>query len=311
MKKIDTHCHLFTQEYVDELNKRSLFNIRTRPPVWTSAEARIADMDKLGIERQVLSLSNPLVYFPDDGLNLHLAQMINDFLAEVCHKHPDRFSGFVAVPLGNVKHATDELKRALKAPGMLGVVVGTHVRGKILASPEFLPFFEEVNRLGVPIFIHPVSPLGIEKVQEYQDLHRSVGFLWETTMTVGRLALSGVFEKYQNIDWILSHLGGTIPFVYTSLDMCQKRNPAKEYVPPKPASEYLRRLYVDAARHLTMPILACALDLYGEDHIMFGSDIPFAYDVASQNVPALESFNISDQLKQRICYQNAQRLLKL
>ena len=145
MRKIDVHGHFYPDEYVKEINKRNLFNIHALPP-WQSAEARIAEMDKLDIERQVLSPSNPLVYFEDDELNLYLAQMTNDFLADICQRYPDRFSGFINVPLANVKHALDELKRIVKAPGMLGITLGAHIHGKPLASPEFTPFFEETNR---------------------------------------------------------------------------------------------------------------------------------------------------------------------
>jgi len=268
-------------------------------------------MDKLEIERQVLSPSSPFVYFGDDELNLYLAQMTNDYLADICYKHPSRFSGFINVPLENVKHAIDELKRAMKAPGILGVMLGSRIRRKPLASPELIPFFEEVNRLGIPIMLHPVSPIGIEDIREYQDFHRSVGFLWETTMAVGRMALSGIFERFQNIDWILSHLGGALPFVYTSMDICQKRNPTQEDMPPKPLSEYFRRLYVDTARLMTAPIFACAVDLYSEERVMFGSDIPYAYDVVSMNIRRLEGFDIPDQLRQKVFYKNAERLLKL
>ncbi len=310
MEKIDTHCHFFPAEYINELKKRHLLKLRTSP-IWESTETRVADMDRLDIERAVLSLPGSLAYSDDDELDLYLSQLTNDFLADICRQSPHRFSGFVNVPLGNVKHAIDELNRALEAPGMLGVSVGTHIRGKPLSSPEFAAFFEEVDRLGTTVMIHPMSPVGIESVPEYQDFHRSIGFLWETTMAVGRLALSGVFERYQNIDWVLSHLGGAVPYVYTSMDMCQKRNPANEYMPPRPLSEYFRGLYVDAARLMTVPILACAIDLFGEEHIMFGSDIPFAYDVVSLNIPRLEEFNIPHQLKQKIFYENAKRLLKL
>ena len=311
MKKVDLHCHFYPAEYVNEVEKRKLFEIRTRPQLWTSVDARIADMDKYGIERQVLSLSAPFVYFEDDGLNLHLAQMVNDFVARTCRERPDRFSGFVAVPLRNIKHAIDELTRCLKAPGMLGVGVASHIKGKVLTSAEFTPFFQEVDRLGLPVMIHPEYPLGIGKVNDYQDFYRSMGFLWETTMAVGRMALSGFFETYNNVRWILSHLGGALPFVYTSMDMCQKRNPAKEPVASRPVSDYLRNLYVDTARLVTAPILNCAMDLYGAERIVFGTDMPFAYDVTSLNVPRLEGLDVPDQTKQMIFYENAKKLLKL
>ena len=310
MKKIDVHCHLYPKEYVEEVKKRNLFTTHSLPE-WKSAEDRIAVMDRFGIERQVLSPSSPFTYFEDDGLNLYLSRAINGLMLGICSKYPDRFSGFINVPLCNVKQTIDELKHFIKARGILGVSVGANIHGKPLVSPEFAPFWDEVNRLSLPVMIHPVSPIGIDNVGEYKDFYRSVGFLWETTMAVGRMALSGFFDSYPNITFILSHLGGALPFVYTSMDMCQKRNPTKEFVPSRPLSEYFRRLYVDSARLLTVPILTCAIDLYGEKGIMFGSDIPFACDVTQLNIPRIEGFDISEQLRQKILYENAKRLLKL
>lgn len=315
MKKIDMHCHFYPKEYVEEINKRKLLKV-LRLPIWESAEDRIAEMDKFDIERQVLSPSTPFVYFEDDEVNLYLAQVNNDSLADICRKHPDRFSGFINIPLGNVKHAIDELNRMIKSPGILGIGLGSHINGKPLTSLEFIPFFEEVNRLGIPIVIHPNHPLGIEEVREYTHFYRSVGFLWDTTMAVGRMALSGIFERFQNIDWVLSHLGGALPFVYTSMDICQKRDTSKwgiskDDMPSKPLSEYFAKLYVDAARRLTAPILACAINLYSEEHVMFGSDIPYAYDVVSINIPIVEGLNLPSQSKKKFFYENAKRLLNL
>jgi aminocarboxymuconate-semialdehyde decarboxylase len=311
VKKIDTHCHFYPKAYVDEIEIHNLFEVKTRPRIWKSVDERIADMDKYGIERQVLSLSAPFVNFDDDKLNLALTSIINGFTADLCRTHPDRFSAFISVPLRNLNHAMDELKRSIKNPGTVGVTVAAHIKGKVLTAPEFVPFFKEVDRLGLPVLIHPEYPLGIGNVEDYQDFYRSMGFLWETTMAVGRMALSGFFDLYPNISWILCHLGGALPFVYTSMDMCQKRNPAKEYMPSRPVSDYFRRLYVDTARLVTGPILNCAIDLYSDSHIMFGTDIPFAYDVTDLNVPRLETLGITEQLRQNICYTNAARLLKL
>lgn len=315
MKKIDMHCHFYPKKYSDELEKRDLLRVM-RPPVWESTEARIADMDKFDIERQVLSPSTPFAYFEDDELTLYLARLNNDAMIDICKKYPDRFAGFINVPLGNVKNSIDEVKRLLNAPGVLGVGLGSHIRGKPLASPEFAPFFDEVNRLGLPVTIHPNFPAGIENVQEYKHFFQSVGFLWETTMAVGRMAITGMLERLPNITWILSHLGGALPFVYTSMDMCQKRDATswgmgKNAMPPKPLSEYIRKMYVDAARVVTRPILVCAIDLYSEGHVMFGSDIPYAYDATSINIPRIEGLDLSGKFKENFFYHNAKKLLKL
>jgi len=324
VKKIDTHCHFRHKKYQEELEKHGLTLGGAREESgaleWEEyAEARIADMDKLDIERQVLA--GPLYStssFGDDEFNLYWAQATNDFLADFCRKYPGRFSGFVSVPLGNINHAIDELKRATKAPGMVGVVLGSRTAGKMLDSPEFIPFYEEVDKMGLTIFIHPVLPIGFETIPEYQefsDLYTFIGYLFDTTMAVTRMAYKGIFEKYENINLIASHLSGMLPFVYHSIDiMWEKMGRDGFEIPPKRPSEYFKRFYVDTGRPLKAATLQCAIALFGEDHILFGSDMPNwmeEFQAPTRITRAIEAIDLPVQTEEKIFYNNAKRLLKL
>lgn len=327
MKKIDSHCHLTHKEYREELKKRGwVSSVGPLPPTeetqsrnWREyAEARIANMDKLDIERQVLIC--PISYTSDDEFNHYWAQANNDFLARVCRKYPDRFSGFATVPLQNVSHAIDELKRGIKSPGMVGVVLGSHVGEKMLDFPELMPFYEESNKMGLTIFIHPQLPLGFDKVPEYQrrqwaNLYQFIGFLFDTTMAVSRMAFMGIFERYENINLIVSHLGGVLPFVCHSIDIMREEmiRDGKE-TPPKPPSEYFKRFYADTGRPLKRATLECALALFGEDHILFGSDMPSwteGFDAPRRIIAAIEALDLPVQTEERIFYGNAKRLFKM
>lgn len=313
MKRIDTHGHIYHKEYIEEIGKLGFTHATI--PEWVNAEARIADMDKLDIERQVLSQSNPFCYFEDDVFNRYWAQVHNDLIAETCQKYPNRFLGFITVPLRNVNHAIDELKRATKSSGMVGVILGSNLMSKPLDSPELMPFYEEVDNMGLAILIHPMMPVGIEKIQEYQRLHIFIGFLFETTMAVARMASRGIFEKCQNITFILSHYGGALPFVYPSVDLNWERviNERIETGPPKPPSEYFKRFYCDTARPLKRTTLQCAIALFGEDHILFGTDIPYwmNYDTPRRIISAIEAIDLPVQIEENIFYGNAARLFNL
>jgi len=323
LKKIDTHCHIHCKRYIEELKRRGWalreVSIIEKAGVmdWQEyVEARIASMDKLDIERQVLSPASPLCYFEDDEFNLYWCQAANDLLAEVCRKYPDRFSGFVTVPLRNVKHAIDELKRVIDAPGMVGVVLGSHLGGKMLDSPELMPFYEELNKMGLTILIHPAPPVDIDKVPAYQrlyNLHQFIGFLFDTTMAVARMVLKGIFEKYENINLITSHLGGTLPYVYHSIDMMWESLVEDHIeVSPKPPSEYFKRFYADTGRPLKAATLQCAIALLGERHILFGSDIPYWMDFNAPEriISAIEGIDLPVQTEEKIFYENAKRLLR-
>jgi aminocarboxymuconate-semialdehyde decarboxylase len=276
-------------------------------------------MDKLDIERQVLT-TGPFFFsshYGDDEFNLHWAQATNDFLAGVCREYPNRFSGFVTVPLLNVKHAIDELKRAMNAHGMVGVVLASNIGGQMLDSPEFMPFYEEVNKRKLTILIHPNLPIGFDKITEYQqlfDLYGFIGFLFDTTMAVARMAYKGIFERYNNIILIAPHLGGMLPYVYPSIDiMWERRTRNRMEASPKPPSEYFKRFYTDTARPLNAATLQCAIALFGEDHILFGSDIPRVMDLDAPGriISTIEGIGLTAQTEEKIFHTNAKRLFKL
>ena len=280
----------------------------------------ITDMDGLDIEHQVLACPTfSAAGFADDEFNRYWIQAGNDFLAEVCHMHPDRFSGFFGVPLRNVSDAVDELKRIARSQGMVGLIVGSHIGEVALDSPELQPFYEEADKLGLTILVHPELPAGIELTPGYQklnDLYKFIGFLFDTTMAVIRLAYAGIFERYKNLNLIASHLGGMLSFVSPSVDIMWEKM-VKEGADKclKQPSEYFKRLYADTGRPLNTATLQCALSLFGEDHILFGTDLPNwrieEIDASRRIVSAIEAMELSTVTKEKIFYGNAKKLLKL
>ncbi len=211
--RIDFHNHFYPPGYLEkfeEWGKRS-FEFTPGPngikivtqkgarflaitPQHVSVEQRLADMDRVGIDMEVLTLTSPSVYFSTRKRNLYLAKMSNDFFADLCRKYPQRFVAFGTVPLLNPDDAIEELHRSVKDLGMKGVVVGSNIGGKHLHSKEFWPFYEEVDRLNVPIFIHPMVPPHPEPFAEFV-LVPLVGFCMDTTVTVAKMVFSGLFEK--------------------------------------------------------------------------------------------------------------------
>src|SRR3989304_6236798 len=139
--RIDTHCHAYPQEYLDEMRRAGIpdwDNVRGAPiPVWRSLEDRLADMDSQGVDTSVLSLSSPGVYFEDADLNLALARLMNDFLAESHQKSEARLYGFASIPLKDTEMAIGELRRVVGRPGIAGAILPTAIGGTPIDSPEF------------------------------------------------------------------------------------------------------------------------------------------------------------------------------
>jgi predicted TIM-barrel fold metal-dependent hydrolase len=283
-------------------------------PAWTNVEERLADMDKLGISVQVLGLSAPNVYFPDDGLSKALAQMTNDFMADICRKYPDRFLCLASVPLNNLDYAMDELHRALDVLRMDGIFLGTNVNQISLSDDRFLPFFEEVNKRNVPMALHPLRAIGQDLLPAEDialQVPSNVGFLFETTRVVAEMTFKGTFEKYQNLTFILPHLGGATPFLYPrwewNYSVRPESHPLKRV--PHPPSHYLKRHYYDTALAYTAPTLRCTIELAGLDHVVFGTDWPYTKDVRMDGMIAnIETYGFSEQEKEQVYFRNAMNL---
>ncbi|OPY76298.1 MAG: Amidohydrolase [Syntrophorhabdus sp. PtaU1.Bin153] len=313
--KVDVHAHCYPQPYVKELEKLGIAGeggVGVKIPVWNSAEERIAAMDKLGIDVQVLNLSAPNVYFPDHGLSKALAQMTNDFLADIVRQHPDRFLSVASIPLANLDDAMAELSRAMNELKMDGIMLGTNINQRPLSDDFFLPFLEEVDRRKVPVVLHPIRS-AIEDLMPKEDLllgiPTSVGFLFETTRTIAQMTFKGTFERFPNLTFILPHSGGAIPFLAPRWDIFYRSRPDAHPLKklPQPPGHYLRRQYYDIALSYAHSSLRCTLGVVGVDHMVFGTDFPYTNDFrALETIRSIEDYqDLADDEKEKIFFRNA------
>lgn len=315
--RIDVHCHTYPEEYVNEVEKLSkkgaeevMFSAEIPIPIWDSAEKRLAKMDELGIDVQVLSTTLPPQSFGDEA-DLHLAQMTNDFNAGLCSKYPQRFKAFANVPLYNPSNAIKELHRAVNELGFVGIATGTFISRIPLMSPEYLPFLAEVNRMKLPIHLHPSLPIGIEILRQYK-LGGLLGFLFETTTAATKMVFDGVFEKFPDIVLILSHLGATIPYLFQRVDDGYKGFPDIRVNIPKLPSEYFKRFYYDTATSFTPSTFMCTYEFAGPEKIVFGTDDPYARNrLIEIKVRQLGELGLSDEQLGGIYSENAKRVLNL
>jgi aminocarboxymuconate-semialdehyde decarboxylase len=220
----------------------------------------------------VLSLGTPNVYVADLDESRALATLTNDILAEVSRTHPSRFRALASLPLGRVDDALRELERAVALLGMDGVQLGTSYRGEYFDAPRFAPLLAELDRLGLPVFLHPVPRQDAAAGADY-GLCMLVDYPVDTALAIARLIFSGLLDRYPRIPWLLSHVGGVLPFLQGRLDFGYRVFPECRG-PTAPPSSYLRRLYYDTVSSSHPPALACAVESVGAGQLLFGTDCP-------------------------------------
>lgn len=297
-------------------------------PVWPelsrrllNADSCLADMDAHGIEMMVMSLNAPAVQaIPDTATAIAVARKANDALAEVIVRHPKRFAGFAALPMQSAEAAAQELTRCVKELGFVGALVngfsqaGTADNVTYYDGPEYRPFWQTVETLDVPFYMHPRNPLPAWAPQ-YQGHNWMLGPNWafgaETAIHALRLIGSGLFDAHPKLKIILGHLGEGIPALLWRID---NRNGwmklPHRYAAQHDVGTYFRKhFYITTAGNFHTPALENVMAEIGLDHVLFSVDWPF--EDIGQGSQWLDGAPLSAAQKSRIARDNAIALLKL
>ena len=301
MPVIDVHAHHVPEECLDIAGGPMPADRRAGDI--TDLDRRLADMDAMGLDVQVMS--GWMGFLSRDAAT---ARAHNDSLAGSVAKHPGRFVGLAVAPMAEPEEAPAEVERAVRELGMRGVEIGTSVLGANLDEPAFGPFFRKVEELGVPIFIHPVNPtLGVERLGKYR-LENLIGNVTETAVAAASLMFGGVLDEFPRLLVYLAHGGGSCPYVRGRWDHGLRAQPLNARGERTP-SEYLRMLYYDALTH-SADALEYLVGLVQADHVMLGTDYPFAMG-EPHPVQAIEETVLSFAEKQAIIGDNASELFHI
>jgi aminocarboxymuconate-semialdehyde decarboxylase len=323
--KFDLHTHFYTEQFFQTVRDLpSEFSFGTSPsgqsiityrgarffgvtPAMTDVSRRIEDMDRAGIDVEVVSLSTPNVFFTDAEHQPAVARMVNDSYAELISQHPRRFKGFASIPMDAPDQALKELHRAIDSLKLNGVILLSNIGGRPLTSPEYRPFFEEANRMKLCIFLHPMIPASSESFREYV-LGPIIGFPFDTSLAVARMCYDGMFEQLPDIRWIIGHLGGAIPYLMERMDNGFRDFAECRVKIDKLPSVYLKRLYYDTVS-FSPYTLKMVRDMVGADHMVMGSDYPHLLGSIERAVPSIEGLPIEEQEKERIYSTTALSIL--
>ena len=287
--------------------KRQILPPRAR---WTPEE-RIADMDSLGVDVQVVS---PYVgfynYQLEAGTAAATSRALNDEIAEITRAWPERFAGLGTVPMQDVHGAIAELERAMTKLGLKGIEINDHVNGRTLDEPEYRPFWKAAEQLGALVFFHQGGETLVSPRSTRYHLPNTIGNLVDRAVTFATLVSGGVMDECPNLKICLGHGGGYTCYGIGRLDRgWQARADARVHI-TKPPSAYLRRFYYDCIVY-TEPALRFLIDTVGVDRVVFGTDWPYdmALDWPVSWILAMDS--LTHEEKEAILWKNLATLLNL
>ncbi|MCS3810095.1 amidohydrolase family protein [Xanthomonas sp. 4461] len=301
--KIDTHQHFFPKVYVDAVGMDVLAAQmpNKRAPEWSPDKA-IAMMDAAGIAEGILSVSS----VPMTDRQGTIARGCNDAAADLRQKYPGRFGAFASLPLPDMDASLAEAAYALDTLKADGFIVFTSYEGAYLGDERFTPLWDELDRRGVVVLIHPNEPsYSLPRVAPASVLE----FPFETTRTATSLIIAGVLSRFPGIRFILSHAGGALPFLFPRIALSLQMMPGVIDRIGDPAKAF-RAFYYDTALAAGAATFAALAQVADPGRIVFGTDFPMAPDFGLDTFSAaLEAMDVTGLSRPAIYRQNAARLL--
>jgi aminocarboxymuconate-semialdehyde decarboxylase len=248
-----------------------------RRGLMTGHDQRLADLDAMGIDLQLVMCPPPQCYYTVPiEVAAKAAQIVNDGVAEYIAAKPDRFIALGSVPMPDGNAAASELERCMTSLKFKGVQILTNVAGRELSDPAFAPFWKRAEELGAVVLIHPN---GFTEAQRFSRFYFNnvIGNPLETTIALHYLIFDGVLERHPNLKIIAVHGGGYLGAYPGRIDHAWGARGDAQGTLPKPPSSYLKKIYFDTVV-FTPGQLAVLVDTFGVDHVLMGTDYP--YDMA-------------------------------
>jgi aminocarboxymuconate-semialdehyde decarboxylase len=323
MPIIDVHNHFYPPEYLAALRSgKSVVRVTVdssgNPHIHYPGDYNVAVaghrdiayrhevLEREGVDTQIITLTTPGTHVETAAYAADLATLVNDAFAAIIAERGPRFSALATLPLNDPAASVREFRRSIEELHLPGAMLFSNVNGVALADERFWPLYEAADAYGAVLHIHPTSPVGVEAMTEYW-LMPLVGFLMDTTLAAAHLVFSGVGERFPNIKWVLSHLGGAVPYMAERFDRgfhafedCRRNI-------DRPPSDYLKTWYYDTV-NFDPHALRLAIDFAGADHILAGSDYPHQIGSIPSMVQAIGGLDISDADKAAILGGNAARV---
>jgi aminocarboxymuconate-semialdehyde decarboxylase len=328
---IDIHCHYFNpdaaakvahlgpgdkeisgkwgNELTRQVNEKQ---IRDRTPKLTSIEVRLKDMDRMGIDIQAVSPAPTQTYYwTEPGLGAEVARTVNERLADIVAKWPERFVGLGTIPLQDASLAVSELEFCVKKLGLRGVEINPNVNGMELTDKRLAldGFFRKAEELGAVIFMHPLGYTQGERLTNHY-FNNVIGNPLDTTVAASHLIFDGVMERHPKLKVVLPHGGGFIAHYWARMDHAWRARPDCHTVIRKKPTSYLEKFYFDTIT-FDRDMLRHLVERFGAEHVLLGTDYP--YDMMMERpvdfIGGTSGISLAD--KSLVMGGNAARLLKI
>lgn len=321
--KIALEEHFATEEFLEDIKPYFI-----REGVWEQSRDAICDitgkrleeMDANGIEYTILSLSAPTIQgMCDTAAAIDAARRINDYLAEKIKDYPHRFGAFAALPTQDPDASITELRRCVNELGFVGALVNGFCTPDdpenciYLDDERYLPFWAEVEKLGVPVYLHPRMSVPSVRKKEYAGHDWMVSAAWGFHVETGthclRLMASGLFDKFPKLQIVIGHMGELLPFQIWRI--CNRVDSHKrDCKAEKTFKHYLENnFHITTSGNCSTPALLCTMLETGTDRIMFSTDYP--YETMSQAANWFDNLPVSNNDKLKMGRTNAQKLFGL
>lgn len=332
MKSIDVFCHLMPRRYAElamkeSPNKSHMFLRALKMRAMSDMEYRQTVITKFPEYKQIPNIvSPPVELFAGPDQSPGIAAVGNDEIKKITDEHPESYEGFIAgIPFNNVAASIMEIKRC-KDMGAKGVQIYAHMNGEAIDQEKFWPIYEICETLDLPILIHPV---GGQKVPEFPaedaskyELWFLIGWPYQTTVAISRLAFAGIFEDFPNLKIVTHHVGAMIPMLEgrienglkmyggrTALELKEKLTRTRMKGNPL---DTFKKFYVDTASFGSAAAIRCGIEFFGKDHVLFASDMPFDPEQGpgyiDRTLKAIDSLDLSAEDQSAILFGNAKRI---
>lgn len=324
VKIIDVHNHFYPDAYLREIERDSQAASLSRGPggerrihyagdysvldeAHVNPAKRIEDLERAGVDMQVLSLTVPGVHGEAAERGIELARITNEGLAEVCRDHPERFRALATLPTQAPDAAARELERAVRELGLSGAMIFSNLGGLPLDDRRFDPIYAAASELGVPLLIHPIAPPSLDNLTDDLRLVALLGFPFEMTLAAARLILGGTLDRFPNLTLIMGQLAGALPMLAERIGRGLEIYPELAGRLEQPLDHYLRRLYYD-----TVPYGAIGTPLThkiaGAERILLASDHPHQIGSLDHCMDIINAMDVPEEEKTLMLGGNAARL---
>ncbi|MBC3886777.1 amidohydrolase family protein [Acetobacterium paludosum] len=329
-KIIDVQSHFLPEKWMDEVSKRNDYPMAEKitDDKWiihgseydklpyhtkksgVDINAKLKEMDEVGIDMTILTLSPPGPDNISDGKEAdRLAKISNDGISEIVSCYPDRFRGIANLGYGNMEDSIKELKRCIDELNFVGLQVYPYAKGGVgIDDVSFRPVFKILEENDIPLILHPGSP--INKDYKAYMMGPLMGYWFDDAMTMMKLILSGLFEELPNLKVVCPHAWSLLPFLIDRIDIQVSRFPEFFVGNIKKApSEYLKNVFTDCNNFSTDTLKFVINKMGGVNKMMFGSDSPFVEAKFVANL--ILELGLPEEDIEKIFYNNAKELFKI